>query len=554
MLIMKKYRIIQSLCCFILMLLMVTACNNDNTNEIDGIFRPKIVTGYPIANANTIKVLWYDITDAKSYTIQLAFQQDYSDVFLEEEVTDVSYVTPKLPYATKIYLRVKANSNRNNYESAWREFEATTEERDIPRILHEIDDIDIKETEVTIHWEMMEGYPVDSIAVVCLNVLPGGGYPAPVEIKLTAEEAAAASYTITGLTKTTDYRVTLFNSAAESYERAYNSVEFKTAGPPQGSIEITMKDDFSTILQENQINPDIADGQVYYITESGEYAIEGFEFTKGFSVVAGIGIDVTLNIKSPFYPNGKVGELKFKNLQLTGEKRLIENPASDGKDYNWEGVNIDDCTLSGFEGGLIYVAVSSENMKKINSITINNCIFDQMKKGIMITTNLSDNSRKYLELSSVSITNSTFIRSSQMSLINLHDAYGQAGCSISYTMTNITVYESLAQNGRLIQMNRLQNTSQVLISNCLFSIEENNYKDTYMFNETCLAGSAVKTLSNNYMTGELTECERSGKINCIKLPGNRSNLFENLDDNDLTIKDHSSVIYTDRIGDPRWIK
>lgn len=556
---MKKNSIIQFLCSLVLLLPFLTACSDDSTEEIEGIFRPKIVTGYPIADANTIKLLWYDIEDAESYDVEYSYNEDYSDPIKQETVEDVAYTTQKLPYGTKIYLRVKANSKRNGYVSAWREVAATTEERDIPQILKEVDDDEITETSAIIRWNIDSQYPVDGIEVVSLTSLPEGGSPEPRVISLTDEEGAKGYYELKDLEKTTSYKITLFNSKIEDiYERTYNNVTFKTAGPPAGSTVIKAGDDLSAILKAAQADANVGEGQVYYLEGDATFDLEGMAFTKGFSLVGAIGSDITINIKAPFVPTGTPGTVEFNNVKLIGSTLLICNTENDGLDFNWAGLKITKCALSGFasggKGGLVKVCVSKGNMKEIASISIDECIFDGMEQGRLFDTDLNDNSTKYLQLTSMSITNTTFINSPKLALIYLHDAYGQAGCTINFTMTNITAYESLAQNGRVIQMNRLTQASVVNVSNCLFSIEENTVSAVNVFTETCLVGSAVKNYSNNYITGELAESERSNSLQCSKYPKKRNDLFADPANGDLTIKDHTSIIYTDKVGDPRWLK
>jgi hypothetical protein len=102
-------------------------------------------------------------------------------------------------------------------------------------------------------------------------------------------------------------------------------------------------------------------------------------------------------------------------------------------------------------------------------------------------------------------------------------------------------------------MNRLPKTSTVTVTNCLLSNEAVAQNDTYMFYETCLCGSATTSYSNNYTTGSLAETGRKS-VSAKSLGIAQKDLFENPDEGDLTIKAKSSVVYTDKIGDTRWIK
>ena len=75
-----------------------------------------------------------------------------------------------------------------------------------------------------------------------------------------------------------------------------------------------------------------------------------------------------------------------------------------------------------------------------------------------------------------------------------------------------------------------------------------------MFYETCLCGKAKKTCEDNYITGSRKESQKGGNINAQVLNVSQDDLFADHHNGDLSIKDVTSVVYTDNIGDPRWLK
>ena len=105
----------------------------------------------------------------------------------------------------------------------------------------------------------------------------------------------------------------------------------------------------------------------------------------------------------------------------------------------------------------------------------------------------------------------------------------------------------------MIAMNRLTDESQVFINHCLFSNVKNNNGGN-MFYETCLAGNATKTFAENYRTTELPETGRGGNVATVDLGLTQEELFMNPATGDLTIKDKTSIIYVNEIGDSRWLK
>ncbi len=532
------------------MMSFLASCKEDETPISGDLFRPKLASEYPKAVKNTIKLLWYEVIGAKSYTIQIADDEEFSNIIIDEETTDYSYTSPGLPYDTKFFIRMRTNAPNEINNSIWRIVEVTTEVRDVEPILFEVSEDDISETTVIIKWKVDDNYPADFVTVVPT------GTGNTVEKTIDAKTFAEGQMIIEGLEPNTNYRVTLYNNAVESvYERAYNTVSFKTAGAPDGARVLNNGDDLDAMLKADQQNSSVADGQIYYL-RGGSYNISGFTFSKGFRIMGAIGSETSVNINATFTPaTDNAGQISFENIQLTGSQRLIDNEENDGKDYTWQGIKLTKCNVSGFPTGFVRLQTSSGNVKTIVKFEIDNCIFDGMQGGRLIeTNNFSDQSTISAVIESVAIKNSTFLNSPQMLLLFLPDAYGYSGSNIQFEMTNVTVVEALSNgNKRMIQMNRLPKTSTVTIQKCLFSNESCASNDTYMFYETCLCGSATTSYADNYISGSRSETGRKG-VNAKILNMTQDQLFVDMYSGDLTIKDKTSVIYIDQIGDPRWIK
>ncbi|MEB3374078.1 hypothetical protein SFC43_14970 [Bacteroides sp. CR5/BHMF/2] len=50
--------------------------------------------------ANTFKLLWYQVDNAESYTVQVFKDDLYTDLIDEVTISETSYKSPKLPYST----------------------------------------------------------------------------------------------------------------------------------------------------------------------------------------------------------------------------------------------------------------------------------------------------------------------------------------------------------------------------------------------------------------------------------------------------------------------
>lgn len=245
-----KNKVVNIIICSLACLMTCLTSCKEETPVVSDMFKPKLVSGYPeVVDLNQVKLIWYKVNNAVSYTIQISFDEYFQEIYYEETVTGLSYVTPDLPYASNVYIRMRTNAQNEVNNSIWYEFSVTTEERDIEPVLNEVDETLIREDNVTISWMVDPvNFPVDSISVEKLDEINGNEVVQ--QIMLTEEESVLGSYTITDLEKATDYKITLCNSKVESlFDKPYNSVTFRTAGAEEGDIIITAGQDLSSILK-----------------------------------------------------------------------------------------------------------------------------------------------------------------------------------------------------------------------------------------------------------------------------------------------------------------
>lgn len=551
-----KNKVVNIIICSLACLMTCLTSCKEETPVVSDMFKPKLVSGYPeVVDLNQVKLIWYKVNNAVSYTIQISFDEYFQEIYYEETVTGLSYVTPDLPYASNVYIRMRTNAQNEVNNSIWYEFSVTTEERDIEPVLNEVDETLIREDNVTISWMVDPvNFPVDSISVEKLDEINGNEVVQ--QIMLTEEESVLGSYIITDLEKATDYKITLCNSKVESlFDKPYNSVTFRTAGAEEGDIIITAGQDLSSILKTNEKDAMIFDGQRYYIQDEGTYNLEGYGFTKGFNITAAPGKDIVINVTNPFtpteVPDNTTGKIVFNNLRLIGETLLIDNTKEDGLNYTWEGLELNGCTLSAFPG-LICLNTSEGNLKKIMNVLISNCVLNEMGSGKLISIENHPNKNKVAAVDALTITQTTISNSPKFLILGFPDNYGYSGSTIVLFMQNVTIFESCT-SARMIAMNRLTDESQVFINHCLFSNVKNNNGGN-MFYETCLAGNATKTFAENYRTTELPETGRGGNVATVDLGLTQEELFMNPATGDLTIKDKTSIICVNEIGDSRWLK
>lgn len=79
--------------------------------------------------ANSVTLVWYQVNDAISYTVQLHQDQYYTSLFMEIETTDPYVFIDDIPYGTTFYIRVRSNAANATNNSQWKYTSASTEAR-----------------------------------------------------------------------------------------------------------------------------------------------------------------------------------------------------------------------------------------------------------------------------------------------------------------------------------------------------------------------------------------------------------------------------------------
>lgn len=548
------------------------ACNNDDDDVANDLFCPRMVSNYPVVEGNSIKYVWYEIRGAQSYTIELSYDDLFSELILSEQLTSTMYTATNLYYDTDVYARVKAHSPAEGHDSKWYVVVKRTAERDVPQILHEIDPADIGKTTVRVTWDVSDENPADLLTVTEIaDEQVGETTEEPIdpvlpelqqiEIPLSDEQFAAGEYTVEGLKESTTYELCLHNTAVPNpNEQPYNKVRVTTSGAPKGSIAVNDGDNLTALLKAGQENGSILEGQVYSISAGITLSLEGFEFTKGFILEAQPGEKPTITLTKDFTPAGTPGVVEFRGIKLVGEAGLISSTAEDTRSYTFEGVVLKDCEVSGFPTCFIYMNVVSGSQKQIRKFEVDNTIFDGVTspKHLVSMDSDYDAASSLVQIDEIRMSNSTIMRSPALGGISF---ITDAACNYTYyvEVDHVTIFESCTAKNRVIHMNgSTTGDSKMIVRNLLLS-NETSYSDNSgtlgMVYQMCITKAKTKTYENNYRTKGYDEVSKSGgTVNTVMLELTQADLFNAPADGDLTIKAVDSEIYTKQIGDPRWIK
>ncbi len=530
---------------------LLQSCSEDEYTSRGDLFQPRFAQD-PVVEGNTIKLVWYQVNAAKSYTVQVFTDNYYTNLFTEMEVSDPSAVIDDIPYGTAYYIKVKCNAEEAIHDSQWASCTATTEKRPaFAELVQDVSKTEITENSAIIRWTIDPANPVDSICVAPKmdNSIE------TITRYLTAEEIEKGYAEIDGLVKNTLYTVNLYDTTKpRKYDKPYNEVTFRTAGPAAQSIQVGMLDDLSAILADNNDDPEIPEGTEYYLPAGSHFIISGLEMKKGIRIVGAtpaagekkaiLEINGSLRFASGAYISG----FEMENIEVrnSGNSQYFFN---DGNPYTLENASFVNVDFVNIMRG--FWRHQGANNKHIMNMEFEGCRFDKCgwQSGCYGTFAIGSagngDAQPYDQFDRLIIKNCTFSRGGYKE----NAAYGWGNIidmknstnPIHLEIKNVTIYD-FCVNNRLINLTNAAGSELIMEGVVLASSSGDLYT----------MGSGTTKFSNNYTTKEY---QLGGKkMQATDLDISASELFADPDNGDYTIKDTTSPIYKNRAGDTRWIK
>nr|WP_315202096.1 DUF5123 domain-containing protein [uncultured Flavobacterium sp.] len=543
-------RVIYILSFFSIILLggMLNSCQEDNFgyNKVEDLFQPKFVLKEPFVKSNSIAVVWYEVNDADSYTVELHLDNYYSSLFKSYTITDTQILMDDIPYKTQFYIRVRANKADKKFNSRWSNTGALTEERPaFAAILNPVTKVNITETNVTVSWKIDSANPVDSISVspASSKILPAIGR------KLTAAEIKIGQAKVEGLEKSTAYNVNVFdNKKPRVYDRPYNQVTFRSAGPSAGQILINKGDDLDKILRDNNSNPAIPEGTEYFLEAGSLFKITPFTISKGFRLVGGTQGDrpqIEMNGNWNIAEGAYLSALAFENIRFyqTIDASYFFNS---GTAWTVGDVTFYNCVFNYFKRGF-WRHQGNGKYKEVGNFEMTYCTFQDVggHSGPYGTFALgsagADNFKRAV------FNNCTFMRdyygttNNTYNFKNLFD-YGTSTYPIYLEYNNVTIYD-YAYNRSLINIPAAAGSTLVFKNVLLASACGKLIQG--------IAAGCTTIYSNNYTTTDYLLGPTSMQGTALGI--NALNLFVDPKAGNLKIKDPNSPIVLNKVGDLRWL-
>ncbi len=541
---MKRITFLFSLIAGILCSLSFSGCKEVLYEEQLDLFQPRFVLSAPLVKSNSIAVVWYKIQDAASYEVELCLDNYYTKRFALFNVKDPQLFVDDIPYNTTFFIRLRAVSADGGHNSQWATTSAMTEPRPaFASLLQKVSKADIFENSATIRWLIDAANPVDSISVVPTLT----DTIASIGRSLTAQEISQGYAEITGLEKNTLYNVNIYDTKKpRKYDKPYNNITFRTAGPSAETIVIKKEDDLSKILTAANDNAAVPEGVEYYLPAGSDYKVAPFRIKKGFKLTGepgGIRAQIEMTGNWDISPDAYIASLEFSNIEFY-QNLDAGYFFNSGNGWNMEQIIFFNCNFKQFKRG--FWRHQGSNLKRIGRLEMENCLFDQNggHSGPYGLFAMGSGGKDNVE--NAIFTNCTFMRDHYQTtdrtknMKHLFD-YGSSTYPIKLEYRNITLYD-YAYNQRLINIASAAGSSLVFEKVLIASGSGAAY---------AIGANTSTSFANNYATTDYLV--GLSPIKGTQLGVSAADLFVNPTAGDLTIKNLTSPIVINRVGDTRWL-
>lgn len=507
--------------------LAVTACSEPDdeitSNTYGRNFSP-VNFEARIVNQTQIRVNWTPSEGATAYHLEVF---NDSMKFEGSPVQTATIQASDLPYTLKGFegeewysIRVKAiTDGQESRNSKWSTIAVQTGRE---QIFTELAEADITYNSVTLRWPA--GESADYITIT----------PGDITHTLTADEIAAGSVTIDGLTDDTNYKAVMIRG-----EKTRGTMTFTTPLNLNGATKVEAGTDLAAAITA------AADGDVLALMP-GEYTIAADgDATYKYGSLA---INKNLTLRSARSSDraiirGRIqisvgASLDLNQIVLDGKDTSGDQAISYAEDGNYDHLNIQDCEVSNFVKGFYYVNKAA----KINDITINNCLIHDIEcsGGDMFDCRAG-------AILKLNITNSTVYHCAlERDFVRYDDKSSNfEGVQPQITIDHCTLNDVSNLAGKRILYVRFAGNS-ITFTNNIVSNTAANFSNQ---NST-----AIPTFqdNNNYWNAPALNAE-GGAGKFIDTAGRALDPgYANAAEGDFTVGNEDVKFYG--IGDPRWIK
>lgn len=271
------------------------------------------------------------------------------------------------------------------------------------------------------------------------------------------------------------------------------------------------------------------------------------EISKNGEQLATLAIGGNISLGADTGTPMKISGVVFENIDLkpSGDLFRFKN-----QDFEVEEITFRNCELRDLPATLWYQIADGDYMQVIHSFTIDNCRFININLGKSGLLGLGN--KQILPIYNITFKNSTF-HAKTLGTASLITNLNKIDKDLTVTIENCTCVNLGGGDMTFFNMAATNaSTFTLIVKNNLWSGNSEEGKGSWMK----LGNVTTSDISSNYRTKGFSLNDWNVEENNIpvELPSEMNDLFENVVEGNLTIKDKNSIVVTQGIGDPHWIK
>ncbi len=317
---------------------------------------------------------------------------------------------------------------------------------------------------------------------------------------------------------------------------------------PDGYTLIGKGDDINTVYK-NLMNDSDVDAVKLYLKAGETYTLNGGllenpakpVYILGQEPYRGKGL-ATVKKNSLIIFTGNVGGVHFENVKIQDTGRVFQFK---GQHFEVDTISFVNCEFENLAGVFWYQNnPKADNVEIIHNLIIDNCRIYNIAANFFVPVNKS-----IVPVHNISIKNSTFhMEKTVMILGNLN----RVPDDLNVTIENNTFVSATCADANLFNLNGASATQfNLSVKNNLFVGAESGLGTLFVLDNV-----TNRSISGNYYTKGYVMKEWG--LDATETPTATSltmdELFNNAASGDMTIKDKSSEVYLNKIGDSYWCK
>lgn len=317
---------------------------------------------------------------------------------------------------------------------------------------------------------------------------------------------------------------------------------------PEGYTLVGKGDDINTVYK-NLMNDASVEAVKIYLKAGETYTINGGLLENPAKPVYILGQEpfrdkglATVKKNSLIIFTGNVGGVHFKNLKIQDTGRVFQFK---GQHFDVDTISFVNCEFENLAGVLWYQNdPKADNVEIVRNLIIDNCRFYNIAANFFVPVN-----RSIVPVYNISIKNSTFhMKKTVMILGNLN----RVPDNLNVTIENNTFVSAACADATMFNLNGASATQfNLSVKNNLFVGSDSGLGTLFVLDNV-----TNRNISGNYYTKGYVM--KAWGLDDTETPVATSltmdELFSNAVGGDLTIKDKSSEVYVNKIGDSYWCK